>query len=73
MKRPVVAIASLAFAIVAAALSAPFLLAAIRHPSSQDTPIWLALGTSAALSSAFAIGLVLGAHPSAPKPLLFAP
>jgi hypothetical protein len=63
MKRPVVAIASLAFAIVAAALSAPFLLAAIRHPSSQDTPIWLALGTSAALSSAFAIWSCIGRAP----------
>lgn len=55
MKRPIVAIVYLVLAIEAAALSAPFLIAAIRHPFSQDTPVWLTLGIPAALSSALAI------------------
>ena len=55
MNRPIVAIVALTFAVGAAALCAPFLMAAVRHPSSQDTPVWLALGISAALSSALAI------------------
>lgn len=55
MKRPIAAIVALTFAAGAAALCAPFLMAAVRHPSSQDTPVWLALGVSAALSSALAI------------------
>ena len=55
MKRPIVAIVALFLAIGAAALSAPYLIAVFNHPFGQDTPIWLALGIPAALSSIFAI------------------
>ena len=55
MKRPLVAIVAVAFAIGAASLSTPFLIAVIRHPFSQDTPIWLTLSIAAILASALAI------------------
>lgn len=55
MKRPIVAIIAVGSAIGAALLSMPFLIAVIRNPFGQDTPIWLALGLPAALSSALAL------------------
>lgn len=55
IRRPVLAVASTAFALASAMLAAVFFFAAIDSLASQDAPIWLVLGISAALAAAIAV------------------
>lgn len=55
MRRPLLAVVAMAFAIGSAMLAAVFLFAAIDSLAGQDAPIWLALGISAALAAAVAV------------------
>jgi uncharacterized membrane protein YfcA len=54
MARAIFGIFSVLLALGAAVISVPYLFAALRHPSTQDTPIWATLGTLAILASVIA-------------------